>query len=536
LDLTDRVKATPGALVSESTRGAMNLIRRLFRHRAEPATQPAATTPVTPRDRLSDIIEVMPNGIALFDRDGRLVLHNARFASFLPSIRTPIAPGIALDDILSAVAETRASARTPRRIADGMIRIADGRWLQMNQHRTAAGETLVIWTDVTATKENERMLHAAKEAAEQASRAKTRFLAAASHDLRQPVTALGLWLEVLLNTVRDKEAIPALHRLRDSVDALSGSLAAMLELSQLEAGLTIPHIGRVALRPLLESLWAEFETLAEAKGLQLRCVAGDAMVQTDPQLLRRILSNLLTNAIKYTSRGKILLGCRRSSAGVRVEIWDTGIGIPASELETIFEEFTQLSQDRRSDSPGLGLGLSIVRRLAELLGHRVYVRSAVDKGSVFGIELPEAGRGAEDPARKAPERADIRFADRTGLVIDDDESVAESIAAVLRSWGCRTLTAASPGAAVLRLSESKSIPDFIVSDYRFKSDINGVDAITWIRAHTRRAIPAVIATADTAPDTVRQIVRSGNALLLKPVRPNDLKHVVLGLLRRGQQS
>ncbi len=282
-------------------------------------------------------------------------------------------------------------ARGPRWI------IAIGRFERGPDGRPVRGTGIVM--DVTERKRAEEALRGAKEAAERANAAKSRFLAAASHDLRQPLQALDLQRAVLARRVSDPEALRTVQELGLSVDVMRGTLDALLDLGQLESGAIKAEVGEVGLDGLFRRLAGEFRGLAAAKGVGLRVVPSRAVVRSDPRLLERILQNLVSNAVKYTRAGKVLLGCRRYGSGrLRVEVWDTGIGIAQDQLEAIFEEFYQVANPARERRFGHGLGLAIARAAAELLGHRLDVRSRQDRGSVFAVEVSLARRGSAEPA------------------------------------------------------------------------------------------------------------------------------------------
>ncbi|CAN0439347.1 unnamed protein product, partial [Phaeothamnion confervicola] len=261
-----------------------------------------------------------------------------------------------------------------------------------------------------------------------ANTGKSRFLAAASHDLRQPLQTINLLQGILTKRAPDKDTLKLLERLDDTVGAMSSMLDKLLDINQLEAGVVRPEIINFPINSLLGRLKADFTYLAEEKGLQWHVVPCDLIARSDPKLLGQMLHNLISNAVKYTSKGKLLLGCRRRDGSMRIEVLDTGIGLPMDQARRIFEEFHQLGNSARDSALGLGLGLSIVKRLGDLLGHSIYVRSIPGYGSAFTVEVPigdTSAVGEARPARLVPEDA----APMTGaiLVIEDDPTVREMI-------------------------------------------------------------------------------------------------------------
>jgi PAS domain S-box-containing protein len=378
----------------------------------------------------------------------------------------------------------------------------------------------------------EDQLVAAKEVAEEASVAKTRFLAAASHDLRQPMQALAMFVGVLSTRNRDPEQAVLINRVHDSVVALEGLLNGLLDVSKLEAGLVIPHVGDFPIVGLMKRLHAEFEPVCEAAGLRLGMVPTRVAVHSDAALLERILRNLLNNAVRYTKRGRILFGCRRHGKSLRIEVWDTGIGIPAAELRNIFREFHQVGNQGRDRRQGLGLGLAIVERLANLLGHRVEVHSEEGKGSMFAVELPLA---VVPIAQDRPRQLQLGLA-TTGaaiLIVEDEPDVRESLRLLLESWGHFVVAASSGEDAIRRLPALGRRPDLVLADYRLQNGETGGQAIARIEEHLGISLPAIIVTGDTAPERLRQAQALGHGLLHKPVQAASLRAAIDGELARA---
>ena len=302
---------------------------------------------------------------------------------------------------------------------------------------------VITYEDVTERRRTADALTAAKRQAELASIAKTRFLAAASHDLRQPLQTLSLLQGLLAKRVVDEKAQQLVGRIDDALGAMTGMLNTLLDINQIEVGSVKPEIADIPVNGLFDRLREELTYHAQAAGLAFRVVPCALSIRSDRRLLEQMVRNLISNALKYTQRGRVLLGCRRRQGKLRIEIWDTGIGIPESELKAVFEEYYQVDNAARQRSQGLGLGLSIVKSLGELLHHPIRVRSLQGKGSVFSIEVPLTPGGhasASDPHPRAAEDASTHTAPRTGtiLIIEDDPEVREHLELFLNDEGYQT--------------------------------------------------------------------------------------------------
>lgn len=379
-------------------------------------------------------------------------------------------------------------------------------------------------------REQTRQAEEARHAAEQANLAKSRFLAAASHDLRQPLHALGLFVSTLRGERTGPRADEALESIEASLESLRALFDELLDISRLDAGVIQPRVRSFALQRLFDLLAREYAPLAARKGLRLSLVSTALAVESDPALLERMLRNLVSNAIRYTARGGVVMGCRRQGACVRIEVWDSGIGIPPEEQERIFGEFYQV---RAADGgqTGLGLGLAIVDRLSRLLRHSVRVTSTPGKGSRFSITLPRA-QAPGGPAPAPPEAAVPRgLKDAVVLVLDDQPAIRRGMEALLAGWGCRPVSARNAAEALERLRALGAAPDFIVADYHLGDGATGPDALARIQAAFARRVPALILTGDTGPESLRAAQASGHVLLHKPVNPARLRAVLARVLR-----
>jgi signal transduction histidine kinase len=374
-------------------------------------------------------------------------------------------------------------------------------------------------------------LSAAKDEADRSNVAKSRFLAAASHDLRQPLHALGLFAGALEDRVREPEAGELVSKIQDSTRALEEMFDALLDVSRLDAGVMDVQVTDVSLLPLLQRLEAEFTPQAQRKGLRLRVMPSRLAVRSDPVLLSRILQNLVSNAIRYTDRGRIVVGCRRRGGQIRLEVADSGRGIAPERRREIFEEFHRVEPDPARTGEGLGLGLSIVERLARLLDHRIDVDSTPGRGSVFTITVPRASRVAQASEHPAPP-APLHLGGISVLVVDDDATVLDATRRQLERWGCQVRAAPSAVEACDPEGLAAASPDVIVADYQLAGGATGIEAIAAIRVMLGRPVPAVLVTGATSPDALGAARAGGFPLLHKPLAPAKLRAALTQLVRR----
>ncbi|MES1990958.1 MAG: response regulator, partial [Pseudomonadota bacterium] len=408
------------------------------------------------------------------------------------------------------------------------------RILPYRGHDGAIEGVVITFTDITDRKNIAKALEAAKQQAELATMAKSRFLAAASHDLRQPLQTLALLQGLLAKMVQGEAAQKLVDRLDQTLGAMSGMLNTLLDLNQIEAGTVRAEKVTFPINTLLTQLQDEFAYSAEALGLSLHVVPCGLSVHTDPHLLGQMIRNLLSNAIKYTASGKILIGCRRHKGMLSIDVLDSGVGIPKEEIEAIFDEYHQLDNVARERSRGLGLGLSIVRRLGEMLGHRVHVRSKVGQGSVFSVEIKIPNGDENAPALMTDDAKEIvvRKAHQGGtiLIVEDDPEVRELLELLLAGEG-HQVESASDGVAGLDLvSRGKIRPDLLLADYNMPNGMNGLQLAAKLRTKLHRDIPVIILTGDISSDTLRNIALQGCTQLNKPVKINELTQSILRLL------
>jgi len=374
--------------------------------------------------------------------------------------------------------------------------------------------------------------HQARLEAETANRSKTQFFAAASHDLRQPLHAMGLFASALYQKVKDPEVLHVVGSINESVAALEGLFNELLDISKIDAGAIKPDIQHFALNQVLDRVRLDFMPEAEHQGLRLTVRPCKAFVRSDPVLLERILRNLVSNALRYTPSGRVMLGCRRMPGAVRIEVWDTGPGIAADHRQRIFEEFYQVGNPERSKKRGMGLGLSIVNRLCHLLGYRVGLDSQVGRGTVFRIEVP---LGEAPRARPAPPRpraaAELDLSGRLIVVIDDEEPIVRGMKVLLESWGARVIGSETGTDVMPGIEEAGQLPDLIIADYRLGGGVVGTQVIDRLRQELDPEIPALLITGSTAAERVQESDVHGYQLLLKPVQPDRLREAIHGKLR-----
>ncbi|MDH4583373.1 response regulator [Pseudomonas sp. BN415] len=372
-------------------------------------------------------------------------------------------------------------------------------------------------------------LREARDAAEAANLSKDKYLAAASHDLLQPLNAARL----LVSTLRERQ-LPVserqlVERTHQALEGAEDLLTDLLDISKLDQSAIKPDLDVYTLDEVLAPLASEFQSVADAAGLGLRVRIPRLCINTDFRLLTRILRNFLSNACRYTERGRILMGARRRGDRLRLEVWDSGRGIPADQLEAIFLEFNQLDVGRAAERKGVGLGLAIVDRIASMLGYRVAVRSQLGRGSVFSIEVPvaQAHAAVRATVETRPLAGDPLPGQRL-LVVDNEPDILESMSALLGQWGCEVLTATDLAGALKVLQDQA--PDLILVDYHLDHGVVGCDVILALRQRFARDLPAVIITADRSDQCRRTLQDLRVPLLNKPVKPGKLRAVISQLI------
>lgn len=522
------------------------------------------------RELLQSAIENISLGVSVVDPHQRLVAWNQRYLELFTYPRRfvkagrPIADLLRFNLIVANLPEGRVEETVEERIrymrdgtphsserqrADGTVILIEGNPLPGGGYVTTFQDITPIRRTEKALKEtntyleqrvqerteelqelNEELLKA-KSVAEKANQSKTRFLASASHDLLQPLNAARLFTSALSGHTQGEQSKELVNHIDNSLEAAEEIISTLLDISKLDAGALEPRITDFCVNDLLRHLATEFSAIAKEQGLTLETVTCSAWVRSDSQLLRRVVQNFLSNAIRYTPQGRILMGCRRSKGRLRIEVWDTGPGIPQDKLVQIFEEFRRLQQGR--EKKGLGLGLAIVDRISNMLDHPVDVRSAQGRGSVFSITVPlGTRRAAQEQAtgKGSSTRLPGSLKGLTMLCIDNDEHILEGMTALLSNWNCQPIPAR--GLAEARECLGGRIPDIILADYQLDNDEDGLDTMDSLRNDWEAIVPGVLITGLVSEEVRQDALERGYQVLYKPVKPAALRAVINQELRR----
>jgi two-component system, chemotaxis family, CheB/CheR fusion protein len=440
------------------------------------------------------------------------------------------------DDTLLLDARTVLKAFTP---IEREIESRNGGWYNRRvlpyrtQNRGVEG-IVITFTDITERKRVKRALVQAKQQAERANAAKSRFLAAASHDLRQPLQTLHLLQGLLAKMVVQEAAQKLIARFDQTLAGMSGMLNTLLDINQIDSGAVRVEKVTFPIGDLFDVLREEFACHADDQKVSLHVMPCSLSIHSDPRLLEQMIRNLLSNALKYTKRGKVLLGCRRRNGKLSIEVCDTGAGIPEEELHAIFEEYRQLDNAARERSQGLGLGLSIVKGLGNLLEHRVYVRSHSGRGSVFGIELelPESriAKQHENDRCVAEPKSESILPTAEILIIEDDPEVRDLLDHLLKDEGYRTAVARDGAAAIDLVTQGTMPPDLILTDFNLPNGMDGLQVAAKLREKSRRKTPVIVLTGDISTGTSREIALQNCVKLDKPIKLKELTEVIQQLV------
>ena len=512
------------------------------------------------REILQTALDHVRQGIAVFDKDLHLVCWNRQFGEILALPPQLIRVGTNLDHIVRLNAERSSEPeevdaivreRLARYIASGepfLERFVNRDLVMEVRANPMPDEGIVTtFTDITPSvraaeelaRANESLerrvqerteqltrlnneLTRAKAEAEQANVSKTRFLAAASHDILQPLNAARLYVSSLIERQASSNDTQLVENLDASLDSVEEILGALLDISRLDSGAMKPEIVDFRIDDLLRQLEVEFAPLAREKQLRLRFVPCALAVHSDRRLLRRLLQNLISNAIKYTLEGRVLVGCRRRNGCIRIDIYDTGLGIPAAKKQIIFQEFHRLEEGAKI-ARGLGLGLSIVERIARVLDHGLLVASEAGSGSRFSVEMPLAATAPSSPLQHQARELDrVGLSGVTVLCLDNELAIVEGMESLLGGWGCRVLTACDLAAAVNVIIQSQLWPDGVLVDYHL-DHCDGIEAIRHLRSRFGADLAAILTTADRTRD-VREDARANDIQVLnKPLKPAALR-------------
>ena len=373
-------------------------------------------------------------------------------------------------------------------------------------------------------------LEQARIAAEQANRSKTQFFAAASHDLRQPLHAVGLFASALADKVRDTEGAKLVASINDSVQALEALFNALLDISKLDSGIIKPQVIHLRLSEIFDGLRREFATEAANKGLRLTISGGSHIVASDAVLLERILRNLISNAIRYTAAGEVTVNAAPANGMLLIEVRDTGIGIRPADRERVFEEFLQLDNPGRTSKKGLGLGLSIVQRLCSLLGYEIHLASDFGKGSTFSFEVPVAQAiPAHGGAAGAPSPVHADLTGKLVVVIDDESAIVDGMQALLTGWGAEVIGSTTGNDVLAAVHATGKLPALLIVDHRLGADENGIEVAQRIRRELDPEIPGILITGSITPDLDAQARAARLEFLLKPVMPEKLRSSIAAM-------
>jgi PAS domain S-box-containing protein len=507
-------------------------------------------------------IEHISQGISVVDQQMRMVAWNKRYLEFFEYpdsyVRTgrPVADLIrfnlerigCLPEDLDAEVEKRI-----RYLKEGSPHNferyrPEGRVLEVSGNPMPGGGFVTSYTDITAHKELERQLRASNETlelrvqqrtrelelakleAEDANFSKTQFLAAASHDLMQPLNAASLFASALAQKTSESELQNLSENVVLSLQAADALINSMLEASRLDAGVVAPKLEVFRLKDLFDQLDREFTAMANQREIGFRVVATNLAVFSDPHLLRRILQNFLSNAVRYTSQGGVLLGCRRRGNVLRIEVWDTGPGIPLDKRREIFQEFRRLKTPEYDKAEkGLGLGLAIAERISRLLNHPINLRSWWRHGSVFSVDVPLGEMPLISPVLTQPTVDNLgNLAGLYVLCIDNEASVLAGMKALLEGWGCIVSTARDENSALESLR--KHIPDLVIADYQLDDGVTGLQLVEALNMAANRDFPVLVITANNTEDIRRLTEQQGHMFMAKPVKPARLRALMSSLL------
>ena len=500
--------------------------------------KPSYRTLCEHEELLSVFVDGAPVGIAMFDCEMRYIAVSRRYRDDYFTGEADLI-GRSHYDVFPELPERwrqihrRALAGETLRCEEDPFQRSDGAvtWLRWEVRPWYAasceiGGIILFTENITERKEAEEALKASKAEAERANNAKSRFLAAASHDLRQPLAALALYMDVLGTRLKPYDG-PLLLNMKDCVAGLSEMLNDLLDLSKLEAGVVVPEVRDFPVIDLLNNVLAAHAPEAQSKGLRLGCRTAGQIAHTDPVLLRRMIGNLVSNAVRYTERGGVLVGCRRHAGRTWIEVRDTGIGIPHDKTGEIFEEFKQLGNDERSRERGSGLGLAIVARTAALLGLQIRVASVPGRGSMFAVELP-LGQAQPPVATQRLEQEPLRVA-----LVDDNVQVLDAFARSLSEYGHQVVAASCAEQLLERLAGTP--PDIVISDYRLAHGATGFEVITAVRAAFGAGLPALVITGDTDPLLMRSMAEHGIRVEHKPLDVDTLQRAIASVTRGSGQ-
>ena len=502
----------------------------------------SAEDPRQDHSRADAAFRHLEQGLVVWSAAGRLTYCNPAFSDSLGLPQNALG-GLSVSELLdrakrkgaliSAEIQVEGASELEgiARLGGTLLICADGRALSASDSPLPDGGAISVLVDVTEARRNLAALAQARDKASAADQSKSRFLRAANHDLRQPLASLKILIYSCLAADKEEDRQQALHAMDVSVSIMEDLLGALLNIGQLDAGKIEPSIATFQISAILTRLEVQYAHQAREKGLKLRIIPSKLAVVSDRVLLERILANLVGNAIRYTEVGRVLVGCRRHGRNLRIMVADTGIGIATEHHESIFEEFYRVSDTQSHARHSLGLGLNIARRLSDILGHELGLTSQVGKGTTFHIDVPIGNvwhSSAGEP--EISERIGGEFAGLCGLVLEDDKILREAFTALLQRWGMTVVTIDDFDNVAGAVSALECQPDIILTDYRLRGRIQGTDLVGAINEILEKPCPALVMTAETAPEVIESIKAQGFPLLIKPVSPPALRILMHNLL------
>ncbi len=462
---------------------------------------------------------------------------SARETRFQRADRTPVQVAVTLlrrPDLGPEVVEAFVADITERVLARQKLEQLNATLERRVEERTEALQNANVGLryQIEEREKVERELVVAMEAAKEAIRSKDKYLAAASHDLLQPLNAARLMISALQDSALPEQETRMVHQVHRALEGAEDLLADLLDISKLDQQAMKPDLVYTDVAALARALGEEFEAVAANAGLGFRVRTVPAVVRTDQRMLTRIVRNLLSNAFRYTRKGGVVLALRQRRDQLRIEVWDTGVGIEAAKLRDIFTEFHQLLPQGTGGRQGVGLGLAIVERMVRVLGYSIDVASRPGRGSRFVLTLPLDQAGSSPvpaPGATLPGHAE-GFEGLPVLVIDNEPAVLESMQVLLERWGCDVVTAGSKAEALAKMASGARVPAVILADYHLDQELTGYDAIHAVRRHLGQDIPAAVITADRSDDTRRLLRAQYLPILNKPVKPNRLRALITSLI------
>lgn len=481
---------------------------------------------------LETALENIDQGISMTDQQDQLRMWNKQFIKLIGLKEYQISNHQSLESILLATTPPLSISQANRI----HYKHDDGRSIEIRQNFLEQGGRVLTYTDISDLIEREQALEQARKTAEQVNAAKTRFLAAASHDLRQPIHALGLFFAELSDRIATENNELLIAQIEDSINTINSMLNALLDVSKLDAGVIKPKIESFSLKSMFARLSMDFVSIAAETHNQLTIRPTDLAVTSDATLLESILRNLIGNALRYTNHGRVLVAARKQGNNINIQVYDNGPGIPENQLEEIFIEFHQLDNPARDRRKGLGLGLAIVKRLADLLDHQINVKSIYGQGCCFTFTLASAPKPAPNKIELPGYSKAYEIDKRQILVLDDDEAVLSSIEGLLKRWGCQVSAVKSSTQAWAKIKQLQLKPELLIVDYRLPEQDTGITIAKNIIQSLPYPAAALIVTGDTGPDMLQEAQHSGFPLLHKPVQPAKLRSTIEFLFNSLNQA